>query len=105
VRAAVRGALACLARSPDKDGISLTVDIPEGCRALIKSVALQHVLLNIMLNARNAMMPGGGRLALKPSSATRFFSPELDVRIDFDGSGETVTVYVNGDRIDGTRVR
>jgi signal transduction histidine kinase len=69
VGTAVRGALACLARSPEKDGITLSVEVPETCRAMMKSVALQHVLLNIVLNARNAMMPGGGRLSIRATCA------------------------------------
>lgn len=50
-----------------------------------------------------ATVPGGGRLALSPSSPTRFFSPELDVRADFGDGGRTLVLYVNGDRIDAAR--
>lgn len=50
-----------------------------------------------------ATVPGGARLALSPSSPTRFFSPELDVRADFGDGGQTLVIYVNGDRFDATR--
>jgi len=50
-----------------------------------------------------ATVPGGGRLELSPRSSTGFFSPELDVRADFADGGRTMTLYVNGDRIDATR--
>ncbi|WP_428150332.1 alpha/beta hydrolase [Brevundimonas sp.] len=51
-----------------------------------------------------ATVPGGGRLELSPRSSTGFFSPDLDVRADFGDGGRTMTLYVNGDRIDAARL-
>lgn len=52
-----------------------------------------------------ATVPGGGRLPLKASSPTRFFAPGLDVQAEFAGDGQSVIMFVNGDRIDATRAR
>jgi len=56
-------ALACLARDPSKDGITLHHDLPD-TPARIEPTHLQHVLLNLLLNARKAMAPEGGTLSI-----------------------------------------
>ncbi len=71
VRAAVEETLSCVARDPARDAIQLEVSVPEGCVAAVKPIALQHVLLNLVLNSRNAMIPGGGRLTIRASSAAQ----------------------------------
>lgn len=50
--------IACLARDPRKDGIELKVDMPD-LKAAISPLTLQQVLLNLLLNARQAMRRGG----------------------------------------------
>lgn len=55
--------LACLARDPAKDGITLRLNLADAAAA-IDPTHLQQVLLNLILNARRAMMPRGGRLAI-----------------------------------------
>lgn len=52
-----------------------------------------------------AIVPGGGRLPLKAISPTRFFAPGLDVQAEFASDGQSVAMFVNGDRIDATRAR
>lgn len=59
--AVVDEALACLAREPRKDGIELTLDVPN-VRLQISPLSLQQVLLNLILNARKAMGRGPGHL-------------------------------------------
>jgi signal transduction histidine kinase len=65
VHEALERALECLAREPEKDAIQLVVDLPDGVAMRMRPVALQHVLLNLILNARAAMLPGGGVLAVR----------------------------------------
>lgn len=44
-----------LARDPTKDGLTVEIDIPDGSHAQITPTALQQVLLNLVLNATQAM--------------------------------------------------
>lgn len=61
----VSDALVCLGRdTPNKDGIRHKVIVPAGMRALIRSVALQQVVMNLVLNAIQAMKPQGGTLEI-----------------------------------------
>jgi signal transduction histidine kinase len=54
-----------LARSPDKDGIELTIDVPADLRIAMSGVKLQQILLNLVLNARQAMRGKRGKLTLR----------------------------------------
>jgi len=68
VLAAVRETLACLARDPSKDGISLNIDVPENLTVGMNSGHLQQVLMNLIVNARSAMLSAKGgskRLGIK----------------------------------------
>lgn len=65
VAAAIQDSLTCLAREPEKDGIELITEIPQDCWVRIRPVALQQVLMNLVLNARDALRPRGGRLVIK----------------------------------------
>ena len=66
---AVRETLACLARDPAKDGIQLALDVPEGLSVSMNAGHLQQVLMNLIVNARSAMVSGrsggGKRLAIR----------------------------------------
>jgi signal transduction histidine kinase len=61
---AIEDTLACMARSPEKDNISLQVNVPRDCSVEIESIQLQQVLLNLVLNARQAIGRRGGRISL-----------------------------------------
>ena len=62
----VDGAVACMAREPKKDGIELTIDVPDVLIA-ISPLNLQQVLLNLLLNARQALRREGGQLRVTGS--------------------------------------
>jgi len=60
--------LAVLARDPQKDGIALRVQIQPGVMILGDQVQLEQVLLNLLINARQAMLGHGGSLTVKVAS-------------------------------------
>jgi signal transduction histidine kinase len=53
----VNDVFTCLARDPAKDGITLSLDIDDALAVSISPLYLQQVILNLILNARNAMRP------------------------------------------------
>lgn len=61
---AVEDVLLSMAREPEKDGIAVTVEGRGATVAKIRPIALHHVLLNLVINARRAMS-GGGRLSFR----------------------------------------
>lgn len=65
VQSVIEETFACMARDPARDGIKVDVDVEPGLEAAARAVTLQHVVLNLVLNARNAMLPRGGRLTLR----------------------------------------
>ena len=64
----VEEVLAVLARDPQKDGIALRVQIQPGLIILGDAVQLEQVLLNLLINARQAMLGRGGSLTIKAAS-------------------------------------
>jgi signal transduction histidine kinase len=61
-RKLVEDVFTCLCRDFHKDGIAVVIDVPEELRMYCVAVQIQQVLMNLLLNARDAMLPGGGRL-------------------------------------------
>ena len=62
----IEQAINCMGRHPEKDGINLAIDIPPIDLA-ISALDLEHVILNLMLNARQAMRGRGGCLTINAS--------------------------------------
>lgn len=56
VRESLDRALACIGREFSKDGIDLRIDIPSELAVAMDPVALEQVLLNLLLNARKAIL-------------------------------------------------
>jgi signal transduction histidine kinase len=59
--------LSVLARDPQKDGIALRVQVQPDLLVDGDAVQLEQVLLNLLINARHAMLGKGGTLSVKAS--------------------------------------
>jgi signal transduction histidine kinase len=68
VQKLVDEALLVLAREPQKDGIALRVQIQPGLRVHGDPIQLEQVLLNLLINARHAMLGRGGSLTVKAAA-------------------------------------
>jgi signal transduction histidine kinase len=70
VAAVVGDALACLGRDLSKDGVALVVRVDPALRVGMDHVSLQQVVLNLLLNAREAMRGRSGELIIDASRET-----------------------------------
>lgn len=68
VQALVDETLMVLARDPKKDGIALRVQISGDLWVSGDAVQLEQVLLNLLINARQAMLGKGGSLTVKAAA-------------------------------------
>ncbi|MBN2181591.1 MAG: HAMP domain-containing histidine kinase [Sedimentisphaerales bacterium] len=55
----------CLCRDFAKDGITVQKEIPQGLKIWAVPVQIQQVFMNLILNARQVMLPRGGFLSIK----------------------------------------
>lgn len=85
-REALDRALACLARPLEKDGLRLVVDIEAGAAVAARPVVLEHVFLNLIINARNAMV--GSRGTLRVCSARNLPHLSSSAARSWSGGGD-----------------
>jgi signal transduction histidine kinase len=60
--------LAVMARDPQKDGLALRVQVQPDLQVEGDPVQLEQVLLNLLINARQAMLGKGGSLTIKATA-------------------------------------
>jgi len=107
LKAIVDEIFSCLCRDFKKDRITVNIDIPEDLTVYLVPVEIQQVLMNLILNAREAMLKDGGVLAIKaqdcddsthitvsdtgcgiePADLKRIFEPFFSARQGNCGSG------------------
>lgn len=80
----VEETLLVLARDPQKDGIALRVQVQPGLAVTGDHVQLEQVLLNLLINARHAMLGKGGSITVK---AQRTDSGDLKLQVIDTGPG------------------
>jgi signal transduction histidine kinase len=75
--------LLVLARDPQKDGIALRVQVQPGLSVSGDHVQLEQVILNLLINARQAMLGKGGSLSIK----AQLMEDGREVRIQVTDTG------------------
>jgi signal transduction histidine kinase len=80
----VEETLLVLARDPQKDGIALRVQVQPGLTVFGDHVQLEQVLLNLLINARQAMLGKAGSITIK---AQRLDTGELRIQVIDTGPG------------------
>ena len=73
----------CLCRDFTKDGITVDIQIPGDLTVSVVPVQIQQVFMNLILNARDAMLPRGGVLSIRAAQKTD--AVEIDVVDTGDG--------------------
>ncbi|NQT01570.1 MAG: HAMP domain-containing histidine kinase [Planctomycetes bacterium] len=74
----------CLCRDFAKDGITVEIRIPEELTVRCVPVQIQQVIMNLILNARDAMLPRGGILCIKATEKNDA------VKIEVSDTGEGI---------------
>lgn len=74
----------CLCRDFAKDGITVEISIPEELTVCCVPVQIQQVIMNLILNARDAMLPRGGILCIKASENSNA------IKIEVSDTGEGI---------------
>jgi signal transduction histidine kinase len=73
----------CLCRDFAKDGITVETCVPEDLSLWAVPVQIQQVLMNLILNARDAMLPRGGVLVIRAAEKTE----TVEIKVTDTGAG------------------
>lgn len=94
LHAIINESISCMARDPAKDGIDLTIQVEPNTWVEMEPVSLQQVIVNLTLNAKQAMRARGGKLkfSAKPASPTGDFT---EIYIEDTGPGIPPNVLPN----------
>ncbi|MBN1973246.1 MAG: HAMP domain-containing histidine kinase [Sedimentisphaerales bacterium] len=79
----VEDVFTCLCRDFSKDKIQIEINIPQDLSICIVPVQFQQVLMNLVINARHAMLPRGGKLTI--NALQKNGSLEIEVADTGDG--------------------
>jgi signal transduction histidine kinase len=83
LKALIENVFNCLCRDFAKDGITVDIEIPQDLKVYTIPVQMQQVLMNLILNARDAMLPRGGALTIR----ARDSSDDIQIEIADTGCG------------------
>jgi signal transduction histidine kinase len=83
LRNLVEEVFTCLCRDFAKDGITVNTEIPDELAIQCVPVQIQQVLMNLILNARDAMLPRGGVLTIMAAEKT----DSVEIKVTDTGSG------------------
>jgi signal transduction histidine kinase len=61
----IKGVFDCLCRDFSKDCIAIEIKVPDNLQVRAVPVQLQQTIMNLILNAREAMLPKGGKLTIE----------------------------------------
>ncbi len=84
LKTVVEEAVACMCRDPAKDGITLTVSIPDDLTVMGDDRQLRQVFFNLLLNARQAMTNRHGRIGI---TAARAGDGNVEIHVRDTGCG------------------
>jgi len=81
----------CLCRDFSKDGITVEIHIPDEMTVFVVPVQIQQVLMNLILNARDAMLPHGGVLTIRAAQR----SDVIEIEVADTGGGIDPDILTN----------
>jgi signal transduction histidine kinase len=79
----VKGVFNCLCRDFTKDGITVEIRVNDNLKVWAVPVQLQQAIMNLILNAREAMVPRGGVLKIEAEEQ----NGDIRIRISDTGCG------------------
>ena len=73
----------CLCRDFSKDNITVKIEIPENLTITAVTVPIQQVLMNLILNSKDAMLTNGGILTIKATDT----GDSIEIEVADTGNG------------------